>query len=199
MKEQRDTMRLDQIKGNVHVKRALEVAAVIHAPVTLLSRSNMLDALAFAAWESSTMPITIVTPCPCGNFLSDTYACTCTPDAIREHQHQHARYYMEDNLYIEVTLPKYEDFTNRSQETDERIGERITQARVFFHQVSSDMDTASQQLMKTAIQQFGGLSSIGYTCIITRAKAIAALAESSQIRVAHLAESLQYVPRIHTP
>lgn len=192
--------RLDSIRGNDHVKRGLEVAAVTGATVALMSRANPLDTKVFENWADKIgLTAYVLTPCPCGNLGSADFPCFCTAEAANLH-------YALENAYIdkiaaihlEVVIPSYEHVTSkRPVETDEVVHSRIAQAKAHLPNVSRDLDSAGESLLRAAFRQLGGFSSVRYAQIIEISASIAALdcQKPTQIRPAHIAEVLQYRPR----
>jgi magnesium chelatase family protein len=122
------------------------------------------------------------------------------------------------DIHIEVPRVDYEKLSgNRMGETSESIRARVQAARDiqnkrFSNGESKDavcnadmrvgeirqfcrLDDQSQSLMRSAMTQLN-LSARGYHRVLKLARTIADLAGSEEIQSAHLAEALQYRPKI---
>lgn len=185
--------RLDEIKGQSHVKRALEVAMVGEHTVTLWAPGTGLDAEELAAvarrlgLEFSEVMVAVY--CPCGNFGSTETPCTCSSDEIRQYMRQ-LRPYLASDIHTKVERVSFVRLTaERAQEPDERIIERVEEAR--GREVSLSLDTASLSLMEAAMRQLR-LGQVQYRRILAVAGSIAKLAGSDSLRPIFVAEALQY-------
>lgn len=185
-------MKLHEICGNEHAKRALEVAAVGGHSIRFIGsyRSQMLDLFVVAKTFGLTASYT--TPCYCGEWGSPTTLCTCEPsdvDKWRVAQITSTRY----DLTIEVQVPdafKQLAHLHRQGELEDAVSGRIERARL-LPVPPLTLDEMSESLLKLSI---GGLS-LGFNqtrSILGVAQSIARLADSEKIQAAHLAEAIQY-------
>ena len=191
--------RLDDIKGQEHVKRAIEVAAVGAHPIAMLSEGCTDDMLRLAEIARSCFGLAVypLTPCPCGNHGSVVKECTCTPKAIERHkttaQWRIARARAE--LWILVTPVSAEKLIGiRRGEPNERVHECIAEAQQ-APAPATDLDGASQRLMTAALRQLD-LSQVQYERVIAVAASVARLAGVKRIGPVHLAEAIQYRSRV---
>lgn len=165
------------------------------------------------------MLVGAMNPCPCG-FLGDpTRECTCSPTTIARYQKRLSGPLLDRiDIHVEVPRVEYEKLTDR------RIGERSAdvRARVLvardrqmrrfasLPRVSCNADMgpaevrqfcevepAAEPLLKAAMQRLQ-LSARAFHRILKLARTIADLAGSDGIAAPHLAEALQYRPRIQT-
>ncbi len=192
--------RLDQIPGNEHVKRALEVALTGGHSISLFVTNNCFTYGQMLAKWGATQGLTVFVekPCPCGNYGSQTDACTCSISMITRWKKQsHYQNAANADMVIEVVLPYAETVTSflngRRSEPDEAILKRVAEAR--RDQVSEQLTGYSTTLLRAAIVQNFVDSARATYIVIPIAKSIAGLGWQETIEPASLAEALQYQPR----
>ena len=157
-------------------------------------------------------------PCPCGYYGDAQKACTCSPSMVTKYQKRISGP-MLDRIDIHVQVPRvdYEKLSdNRTGEPSKTVRERVEAARERQRQrfaglpgISSnadmrpaevrkfcELDAACTSLMKTAMSQLQ-LSARAYHRVLKLARTIADLAGSERITPSHLAEALQYRPRMN--
>lgn len=158
-------------------------------------------------------------PCPCGYLGDPTRECTCTPITIARYQKRLSGPLLDRiDIHVEVPRVEYEKLTDRragERSTDVRsrvLAARERQARRFASlshiACNADMgpaevrqfcevEPAAEPLLKAAMQRLQ-LSARAFHRILKLARTIADLAGSDVIAAPHLAEALQYRPRIQT-
>jgi magnesium chelatase family protein len=157
-------------------------------------------------------------PCPCGYYGDPLKPCTCSSATVTKYQKRISGP-MLDRIDIHITVPRvdYEKLSDkRTGESSKAVRARVETARECQRQrfagingVSSnadmrpaevrkfcDLDAACTSLMKTAMRQLE-LSARAYHRILKLARTIADLAGSERIGASHLAEALQYRPRMN--
>ena len=155
-------------------------------------------------------------PCPCGYLGHPTRECTCSPMQITRYQKRISGPLMDRiDIHLEVPQVDYDKLSDdRAGEPSATIRERVEAARerqiARFKDsralTNSDMsarevqrycrlDQASDALMRAAMQRLQ-LSARSYHRVLKLARTIADLAGSADIESHHLAEALQYRPKI---
>jgi magnesium chelatase family protein len=157
-------------------------------------------------------------PCPCGNFGDPQKACGCAPAVVTKYQKRISGPLLDRiDIHIEVPRVDYEKLSSdRMGETSETIRKRVQTARDIqlkrFSGNGSDiicnadmrvgeirlfckLQDEGQSLMRAAMSQMN-LSARAYHRILKLARTIADLAGSEEIQSPHLAEALQYRPKL---
>ena len=160
-----------------------------------------------------------VYPCPCGYFQDAQKPCTCAPAVVTKYQKRISGPMLDRiDIHIEVPRVDYEKLSgDRLGETSESIRKRVQAARdIQLHRFTNSQSTdiicnadmrvgeirqfcrlqdEGQSLMRAAMSQMN-LSARAYHRILKLARTIADLAESEEIQSVHLAEALQYRPKL---
>ncbi len=160
--------------------------------------------------------VAAMNPCPCGYYGDATKPCTCSSSTVTKYQHRISGPLL-DRIDIHVDVPRV-DYEKLS---DIRLGEpsivialRVETARQVQRErfagtsltCNADMhpaevrlycplDETCRSLMRAAMNQMN-LSARAYHRILKLARTIADLAGSLPISQVHLAEALQYRPRV---
>lgn len=160
--------------------------------------------------------VAAMNPCPCGYYGDSSKPCTCAPSTVTKYQHRISGPLL-DRIDIHVDVPRvdYEKLTDlRLGEPSSTIALRVENAREIQRQrftgthlaCNSDMhpaevrqycvlDDPCRNLMHAAMNQMD-LSARAYHRILKLARTIADLAASEPITQVHLAEALQYRPKV---
>jgi magnesium chelatase family protein len=197
------------------VTRVLEVMRQpMEDKVVTISRAK--GSLTFSA---NFQLIAAMNPCPCGYFLDTQKACTCAHSAVTKYQKRISGPLLDRiDIHIEVPRVDYEKLSgDRLGETSDTIRARVQTARDiqnkrFTYGEATDvvcnadmrvgeirrfckLQDEGQSLMRAAMTQHN-LSARAYHRILKLSRTIADLAGSEDIQSAHLAEALQYRPKI---
>lgn len=160
--------------------------------------------------------VAAMNPCPCGYLTDPDARCTCAPSQIIKYQKRISGPLLDRiDLHAEVPKVKFEKLTGESTaELSADIRQRVEQARERQHsrfngtdiitnaEMSSrqtrlycPLDEASIELLRQAASRLQ-LSARSYFRVIKLARTIADLAGMSSITAIHVAEALQYRPRV---
>ncbi|RJP55449.1 MAG: ATP-binding protein [Anaerolineaceae bacterium] len=168
--------------------------------------------------------IAAMNPCPCGYHGDSQKPCTCAPAVVTKYQKRISGPLLDRiDIHIEVPRVDYEKLSgDRLGESSESIRKRVQAARDIqtkrYSSIRNSNIEASaivcnadmrigevrqfcklqpegQSLMRAAMSQLN-LSARAYHRILKLARTIADLAGSEEIQSAHLAEALQYRPKL---
>lgn len=160
--------------------------------------------------------ISAMNPCPCGYASDEDKNCICSPGQIINYKKKISGPILDRiDLHIEVPRVKFDKLTSVSGgEKSAQIKKRIENARQIQTRRFSDtkiitnsemdsesvkkfcqIDHTSKELLRTAVNQMH-LSARAYFRILKLSRTIADLAEENQITANHVAEALQYRPKI---
>ena len=155
-------------------------------------------------------------PCPCGYYGDPTRPCTCSSTTVTRYQKRISGPLMDRiDIHIQVPRVEYQKLRElKPGETSAEVRARVEAARerqrVRFDGTdiasNADMrpaqirqycalDEECQTLMKTAMRQLQ-LTARAYHRVLKLARTIADLAGADTITQVHLAEALQYRPKI---
>ncbi|GAB4556952.1 MAG: YifB family Mg chelatase-like AAA ATPase [Anaerolineae bacterium] len=160
--------------------------------------------------------VAAMNPCPCGYFGDPVRECTCAMSAIQRYQKRISGPLLDRiDIHVEVPRVEFEKLADdRRGEPSSAIRRRVEAARQRQRerlasrglQCNADMtpaeirefcrlDQAGRALISTAMRQLQ-LSARAYHRILKLARTIADLAGSEEIQTHHLAEAIQYRPRL---
>jgi magnesium chelatase family protein len=186
-------------------------------------RQPLEDRLVTVARASGTMAfpanftlIAAMNPCPCGFSGDPLRQCTCSHSTIERYQRKISGPLL-DRIDIHVQVPRVEIeklSDSRKSELSADIRGRVMAARIRqtdrFAQsqllTNADMgprelgsfvplDAPSEAILNRAVQQLQ-LSARAYHRVLKLARTIADLEASESVQANHLAEALQYRPRL---
>ena len=155
-------------------------------------------------------------PCPCGYYGDSTRPCTCSSTMVTRYQKRISGPLMDRiDIHMQVLRVEYQKLRDMQPgESSATVRERVEAARerqrVRFEGMgiasNADMrpaqirkfcvlDDPCQTLMKTAMRQLQ-LTARAYHRVLKLARTIADLSGADEITQVHLAEALQYRPKV---
>jgi magnesium chelatase family protein len=156
--------------------------------------------------------VAAMNPCPCGYYTDPARECRCTPYQIQRYISKISGPLLDRiDIHVEVPRVRYREL-KRAQggATSEQIrtevaaarsvqAERFAQSRIGVnarmnsHQIKRHCElTAGAERLLASQMESEKLSARAYTRVLKVARTIADLAESSDIKTEHVAESIQY-------
>ncbi|MDM8518538.1 YifB family Mg chelatase-like AAA ATPase [Anaerolineales bacterium HSG6] len=162
--------------------------------------------------------IASMNPCPCGYHGDPVKACTCSMTMISRYQKRISGPLIDRiDIHVEVPRVPFEKLNSkRLGEPSKAVRERVEAARLLQKErfantklrINADMgpsevrqfcavDETSNNLLKAAMRQMQ-LSARAYHRILKLARTIADLAGAVDIQASHVAEAIQYRPRVST-
>lgn len=151
------------IPGNPQVDRALQVVFGTQLTYRIVGNPDHLPTENRIEIEAR-RPVSIGSPCPCGNFGDRESPCHCTTEQISTHRSKWAPV----DISIEMVKPQFRDLT-----------------------LAIKLDSASSQLLKQAYRRLP-LTVRQVERVLAVAQRIQALEDSPKLLVQHLAEAIQY-------
>ncbi len=169
-------------------------------------------------YPANFMLVASMNPCPCGYYGDPVRECTCSATAISRYQKRISGPLLDRiDIHVEVPRVDYEKLADkRKVEDSATICKRVQAARERQLQrflgtkltCNAEMgpaevrdfcqvDPAAEKLLKAAMQQLH-LSARAFHRVLKLARSIADLAESDMIAANHVAEAVQYRPRMGT-
>ena len=167
-------------------------------------------------YPANFMLIAAMNPCPCGYYGDPVRECTCPPPAIVRYQKRISGPLLDRiDIHVEVPRIDYEKLADkrhvedsatiraRVQAARERQLQRLASTRLTCNAEMGPaeirdfciVDAAGEKLLRAATQQLH-LSARAYHRVLKLARTIADLAASELIQMSHIAEAIQYRPRV---
>jgi len=195
----------------------VRVLEVLRQPVEdkIVTISRAQGSLTFPA---NFQLVAAMNPCPCGYYGDPLRPCTCSSGVVTKYQKRISGPLLDRiDIHIQVPRVEYDKLSDaRLGETSAAVKARVEAARerqrARFEGTAITcnnemgpgelrqycvLDESSRALMKSAMRQLQ-LSARAYHRVLKLSRTIADLAGSEAITAAHLAEALQYRPRMES-
>lgn len=156
--------------------------------------------------------IASMNPCPCGYYGAKDKKCRCKPEQIKKYIGKISGPLLDRiDLHIEVEAVKYKKLESKDKiEKSEEIRKRVNKARKIqlerykkygiysnaeltpkLIEKYCKLDVASKNTLEKAFEKLG-LSARAYGRILKVARTIADLEGTTEIKLSHIAEAIQY-------
>jgi magnesium chelatase family protein len=164
-------------------------------------------------YPANFMLVASMNPCPCGYYNHPEKECVCGPGIVQRYLSKVSGPLLDRiDLHVEVVPVSFDQMTTqRKNETSDEIRARVVKARAMQSERFKDqknmycnammpanmvkqiceINDAGRTLLKTAMERLG-LSARAYDRILKVSRTIADLAGTSEIKIEHLAEAIQY-------
>lgn len=164
-------------------------------------------------YPANFMLVASMNPCPCGYYNHPEKECVCAPGVVQRYLSKVSGPLLDRiDLHVEVVPVSFDQMTTqRKNETSEEIRVRVVKAReiqsgrfkgrkdIYCNAMMPAnmvkeicvINDAGRTLLKTAMERLG-LSARAYDRILKVSRTIADLAGTSEIKIEHLAEAIQY-------
>ena len=165
-------------------------------------------------FPSSFMLISSMNPCPCGYYNHPEKDCMCPPGAVKKYLNKISGPLLDRiDLHVEVTPVSYDELSlqEKVEERSAKIVERVVRARnlqekrfahldnIYYNaQMPSSMvkmvcklNDAGTQLLRDSMEKLQ-LSARAYDRILKVSRTVADLEGSTEIKIEHLAEAINY-------
>jgi len=167
-------------------------------------------------YPANFMLVAAQNPCPCGFYGDPVRECTCSVTAITRYQKRISGPLLDRiDIHVEVPRVDYEKLADKRKVEDsatirkrvqaarERQLQRFTGTKLTCNAEMGpaevrdfcQVDASAEKLLKAAMQQLH-LSARAFHRVLKLARSIADLAESEMIAANHVAEAIQYRPRM---
>ncbi len=181
---------MNDIKGQEHVKRGIEVAIAGNHSVLLIGPPHSGKKMLKEACKNiGNISIYTMEPCPCGFFTDPNRGCNCTPIQIQKHLLKMSLERPSVDIHLEVPRLRLEHLTEK------RRGEtsKVIKARIERYQDHKPIvcDKEADELLKLAILELG-ISANAYDKILNVAGTIARMDGKDTIEAHHISEAISY-------
>ncbi|HEX7734232.1 MAG TPA: YifB family Mg chelatase-like AAA ATPase, partial [Ktedonobacteraceae bacterium] len=169
-------------------------------------------------YPANFMLVAAMNPCPCGYYGDPIRECSCTPTSIMRYQKRISGPLLDRiDIHVEVPRIDYEKLSDKRKAEDsatirarvqaarERQLQRLKGTRLTCNAEMGpsevrdycEVDAPGEKLLKAATQQLH-LSARAYHRVLKLSRTIADLAASELVQANHIAEAIQYRPRMGT-
>ncbi len=169
-----------------------------------------------ATYPASFMLVAAMNPCPCGFHTDPKRQCTCSPATVARYQKRISGPLLDRiDVFVEVPPVEYEKLVEpEASEDSTNSRDRVERAREIQRERYRDcgflcnsemgpaqvwkncsLDDGARGLLQTATQKLS-LSARAFHRILKVSRTIADLEGAGNIAASHLAEALQYRPRV---
>jgi predicted ATPase with chaperone activity len=185
-----ERLKLQDLVGNEHAKRAIEVAlSGNHSVVFIETIDSQADKL-LEATENLAAAIgidfngSIVSFCKCKAYGNPKHECNCSVASIAKHLKSIAKIVKDADMLIETTAPMDYETTNRN-ELDENLIKRIGSVYIpKTNPIPKDSEFLLEHALKTL--------TIDKDKVIRMANTISHMEKSDMIHAPHMCEAIGY-------
>jgi magnesium chelatase family protein len=185
------------IKGQAHIKRAMEIAAAGDHRLAIIVTDAYNDAQLImrpAFFALAEYDPYILTSCPCGHWGSDIYPCFCT----LEQQQKHVIRTFPSAIYmcVYMGLPKPSELLSEDiPEDTATVKKRVKQVKSRSQKPNLTITPQCKDLLNRAVKQLA-LQQSELEFFVKVACTIADLANETVIQPEHLVEAFKYRNKI---